>query len=241
MVAGYGVFGVAFESGDILALRRFPTSSVGPGYTSVWHRTPRGEWSILADAAPGLACPRYFGTQLASSLRTPIDINWTGPRSLTVTIDGRLRWEIGLRPSAGTRVLNAMGRLMPDSLWRSPRAMGLLARMAGPMLRAGSLTLTGTTPNGQWFLANPRLVWRVVRSEASWEGRDLGRMVRLDEVVALGGFRIPRAPLFSVGRTMFEAYQAGRHSSTTQSSRTRHSSRNSTTSSMSTENSLRRD
>ena len=33
--AGYGVMGVPFSSGYVLALRHFPSSSVGPGYTSV--------------------------------------------------------------------------------------------------------------------------------------------------------------------------------------------------------------
>lgn len=33
--SGYAVYGVRFASGDILALRRFPATSVGPGYTSV--------------------------------------------------------------------------------------------------------------------------------------------------------------------------------------------------------------
>ncbi len=36
--SGYGVMGLPFASGHILALRRFPASSVGPAYTSVWHR-----------------------------------------------------------------------------------------------------------------------------------------------------------------------------------------------------------
>ena len=37
---GYAVIGLPFRSGHVLSLRRFPASSVGPGYTSVWHRDP---------------------------------------------------------------------------------------------------------------------------------------------------------------------------------------------------------
>jgi hypothetical protein len=37
---GYGLMGLPLASGHILAMRRFPASSVGPGYTSVWHRGP---------------------------------------------------------------------------------------------------------------------------------------------------------------------------------------------------------
>jgi hypothetical protein len=32
---GYAVIGLPFDSGHVLALRRFPASSIGPAYTSV--------------------------------------------------------------------------------------------------------------------------------------------------------------------------------------------------------------
>ena len=38
--AGYAVIVLPFRSGHVLSLRRFPASSVGPGYTSVWRRDP---------------------------------------------------------------------------------------------------------------------------------------------------------------------------------------------------------
>ena len=44
--AGYGVMGLPFASGHALGMRRFPASSVGPGYTSVWHRSPGGGWTF---------------------------------------------------------------------------------------------------------------------------------------------------------------------------------------------------
>jgi hypothetical protein len=44
---GYGVMGVPFVSGDLLALRRFPNTSIGDGYTSVWHRRPDGRWLFI--------------------------------------------------------------------------------------------------------------------------------------------------------------------------------------------------
>ncbi len=49
---GYGVMGLPFKSGHILALRRFPASSIGPGYTSVWHRTPAGDWEFYSNVPP---------------------------------------------------------------------------------------------------------------------------------------------------------------------------------------------
>src|SRR5436190_20818243 len=59
--AGYGVMGLPFRSGHILALRRFPASSIGPGYRSVWHRGPNARWTFFQDIAPVQACSRYFG------------------------------------------------------------------------------------------------------------------------------------------------------------------------------------
>ena len=56
--AGYGVMSLPFRSGHILALRRFPASSVGPGYTSVWHRAPDGPWTFYTDLAPLKTCNR---------------------------------------------------------------------------------------------------------------------------------------------------------------------------------------
>ena len=48
-VRGWGVFGLPFDSGHVLALRVFPQGSFAP-YRTVWHRDPAGRWSIFADA-----------------------------------------------------------------------------------------------------------------------------------------------------------------------------------------------
>src|SRR5512141_1526370 len=66
--AGWGVMGVTFHSGDVLAMRRFSRSSVGPGYSSVWHRDPNGAWTIWSDQPPEQSCARYFGKSLARAL-----------------------------------------------------------------------------------------------------------------------------------------------------------------------------
>ena len=44
-VKGWGVFGLPFDSGHVLALRIFPENDFGP-YRTVWHRDPAGRWSI---------------------------------------------------------------------------------------------------------------------------------------------------------------------------------------------------
>jgi len=63
--AGYGVMGLPFRSGHILALRCFPASSVGPPYRAVWHRDPEGRWTFFQDVPLMQGCARYFGAALA--------------------------------------------------------------------------------------------------------------------------------------------------------------------------------
>src|SRR5215813_15518755 len=107
---GYAVIGLPFESGHILALRRFPGSSIGPGYTSVWLRDPAGRWTFYQDAPPELACSRYFGNEIDETEQRPIDIEWNGPRSFTVRIDGgrSLEWQVTMRPTLMTRLMNSL-------------------------------------------------------------------------------------------------------------------------------------
>jgi hypothetical protein len=102
---GYGVMGLPFGSGHILALRRFPASSLGPGYRSVWHRDPLGRWTFFQDVAPVYACSRYFGPAIAEATPATIDIDWEGPTQFSVTVTDatrRLHWSVGLTTSAIT-------------------------------------------------------------------------------------------------------------------------------------------
>ena len=54
---GYAGMGVPFKSGHILAMRRFSFTSIGPGYTSVWHRNPAGEWFFYTTAPARQSLP----------------------------------------------------------------------------------------------------------------------------------------------------------------------------------------
>lgn len=47
-VRGWGVFGLPFGSGHVLALRVFPENDFSP-YRAVWHRDPGGRWPIYVD------------------------------------------------------------------------------------------------------------------------------------------------------------------------------------------------
>src|SRR5829696_4177531 len=93
--AGYGVMGMPFRSGHVLGLRRFPASSIGPGYRSVWHRDPHGRWTFYQDQPADLACSRYFGDGIDEVREGPVRIDWTGSRSFKVHAgDGALNWEV---------------------------------------------------------------------------------------------------------------------------------------------------
>jgi len=93
---GYAVIGLPFDSGHVLSLRRFPASSIGPGYTSVWYRDPEGRWTFYQDAPPELACSRYFGGEIEETVLLPINIDWNSPLDFTVWIEGgrSLEWRV---------------------------------------------------------------------------------------------------------------------------------------------------
>jgi hypothetical protein len=131
--AGYAVIGLPFRSGHVLALRRFPASSVGPSYTSVWHRDPRGVWTFYSTVNPDLGCSRYFGAEIMHNVVAPISIEWTGPTQFSVNIGTALRWEVRLTESLSTRLLNAAANFLPGAWWQRKsilKAMGAAARFA---------------------------------------------------------------------------------------------------------------
>lgn len=76
--SGYGVIGLTFASQHILCLRRWPISSLGQSYTSVWHRDPSGQWTFIQDVLPHRACTRYFGSSVERILLDEINIVWSG-------------------------------------------------------------------------------------------------------------------------------------------------------------------
>jgi hypothetical protein len=198
--AGYAVIGVPFRSGHILAMRRFPASSVGPGYTSVWHRDPRGVWTFYSTIDPDLGCSRYFGREIMHNVVAPIGIEWTGPEQFTVNVGSALQWEVRLAESFPTRLMNATASLMPDAWWQKDsilKAMGVAARFG---LGAGKMNLAGKTPNGHAFIANPQRVWLIDSSRAVLNGLDLGPLGALDRQAHLNDLFIPQRGLFAVAR-----------------------------------------
>ena len=213
---GYGVMGLTFDTGHVLALRRLGSSSVGHGYTSVWHRTPEGIWTFYADVAPGQGCTRYFGSAVHDVRISDVEIDWVGPRSLTVTVpQADLAWSMQLAETRATRALNTAGDLLPSRLWRSRAVLSLMGRIAGWALDVGTVELQGCVPNGQYFMASPRILWSIESSSAVLNGQPLGSPAPLEEQARLGDFWIPNRGIFSFGQAYFEPFNDSKHSSAT--------------------------
>jgi hypothetical protein len=195
---GYAVLGVAFASGDLLALRRFPVSSGGAAYTSVWHRNAAGRWVCYTDVADQ-GCARHFAPALDEVIVAPIRIEWTGPRSLSIAIEGgrRLTWSLLMRSTGVTRTFNNVAPRLTPFVEQYPRLLSLFAAVSRVVLRTGPLRLSGYTPRGAAFNVHPWALWMVRASRACIAGRDTGPDRPLAETVALGEFPIPRRGLFA--------------------------------------------
>jgi hypothetical protein len=211
--SGYGVMGLPFASGHVLGLRRFPASSIGPGYSSVWHRNPHGRWTFYQDVPPQYACPRYFGGAISETLEREIEINWSSARSFTVTIrdEVNLHWQISLTATPATRLINTLSGALPEGLWHNPTFLRKMGSMASLALQAGHITLTGVAPNGQSFVATPKKIWIIGSSTATLLGEDLGSIGPLQSQARLGDFWVPQRGIFAIGGAMFESYHASRH------------------------------
>lgn len=211
--AGYGVMGVPFSSGYILALRHFPASSVGTGYNSVWIRDPAGVWTMHSTAAPGSSCPRYFGSALGSASTGGISIRWRDDYSFSVEVgDGvDLSWDVTLAATPITRLMSAVAGSVPERLWHNRTFLRALGAVAGPVLGAGHIGLTGRVPNGQTFGARPRQLWFVRESTAHLQGHNLGRASALPVQDRLGDFWIPQRGIFMIGSSVFEPFDPATH------------------------------
>ena len=213
---GYGVLGVPFTSGNLLAMRRFPASSLGQGYTSVWHQNPQGRWTFYSGVAPQLACPRYFGRALDETLVREIEISWSSPRDFAISIQGdaSLDWHLSLAETPATRLINVVGGVLPDALWRKEAVLKAMGKAAGLVLRAGRLGLTGQVPNHQRFIATPMPIWAIQSSTARIGNQDLGSVGPLPVQTRLGDFWIPQRGIFAIGRAFFEPLDPARHALT---------------------------
>ncbi|MEP7216348.1 MAG: hypothetical protein ABI782_08845 [Anaerolineaceae bacterium] len=211
--SGWGLMGLPFQSGDVLATRRFPASSVGPGYSSVWYRTPAGDWTFYADAPPEAACTRFFGGAVARAVFCPLVLEWWGEDQLHIAIpEAGLACDITVGPTLASRAMNVIAAGFPEWAWRNPRMLGLTAMVAGPMLGAGKLSMAGVAPNGQSFVANPRKIWVVKSAKLKVGDRETSQPGPVTPQAQLGDFLIPQRGLLAIGNAAFDAFDPARHS-----------------------------
>ncbi len=211
---GYGVMGLPFASGHVLALRRFPASSIGSGYSSVWHRDHLGTWIFYANIPPGQACTRFFGLAASDAIESEIHTRWTTPFRLKITVPAiPLDWTVDLAPTAATSLMNAAGRLLPAPAWQNGTVLTAMGIMARALLGVGRVGLHGVVPNGQSFIATPRVLWAVTGSRAVLAGEDLGAPGPVQPQAHLGDFWIPQRGIFAAGQAYFEPFDPARHSS----------------------------
>ncbi|HVB70996.1 MAG TPA: hypothetical protein VND83_05780 [Acidimicrobiales bacterium] len=200
-VSGYGVMGLPFRSGHVLGLRRWTASSVGEGFTSIWHRDPEGRWTFYESAPSEVACSRYFGADVDRVNTVPIGLEWEGPYRLRAfSEDSAVEWNIEIQSTLITRAMSAIGSSLPLAAWRSEPVLRVMGRVAGWALRAGKVNLTGITSNGQHFDANPLRVWYVAASHAVVEGEDLGPIGPLGAQAHMADFYFPLRGIFAIGR-----------------------------------------
>jgi hypothetical protein len=212
--SGFGVMGLTFSSGHVLALRRFPASSVGPGYSSIWHRNPTGQWTFYADARPKQACTRFFGTAVAAAIQTPIHLSWVGPRELVVRMDNPgFTWSLRMRSTGATRIMNHVAAVLPSAAWSRAMSLRAIGRGAGVLLKVGRVALLGSSPNGQRFIANPRVLWLVEQSRAVLAGHEFGSLGPVYPQARLGDFWIPQRGILAIGQTFFDPFNPSVHSS----------------------------
>jgi hypothetical protein len=197
---GYAALGIHFRSGDVLALRHFPVTTLGRGYTSVWHRTPAGRWTFYTDGEE-VGCARYFAPAIDEIVPAPIRVEWTSPRRAVVTIDGgrQLTWSLLMRSSLLTRIYNARGPAISPLLIAHPALLKCASAAARVAPGIGEIPFAGLTPNGARFTAGPTHVWIVQASRACIAGQDTGPSQLLERRFLLGEVVIPRRPLLVAG------------------------------------------
>ena len=198
-VTGWGVFGLPFDSGHVLALRVFPQNSFAP-YRTVWHRDPHGAWAIYVDGPRvDSACPRYYGPACDHVGRTTITITWLGPRTLHVTMpEPALDWTLTAASTRTLTALNALAGGLPAWTWR-PRPLLRVRERIARALGLGRLELAGPMPSGHVGTLMPRRMYVIDEATATLNGTDLGNPARLDTNPRIGGVPLPARGVLAIG------------------------------------------
>jgi hypothetical protein len=204
-VRGWGVFGLPFDSGHVLALRVFPDNDFSP-YRTLWHRTPQGEWSIYVNGARlETACPRYYGPACARTAFARIDLAWSGPAALRVTVDEpHLEWTLVATEPSVLRVLNAVSPRMPVGTWRPGPLLRARELLAEYVLHLGAIRLSGTMPSGHDGVLMPQRMYFVAESTAVLAGLDLGRPATVAPNPRIGEVPLPARGVLAIGQAAWK-------------------------------------
>jgi hypothetical protein len=204
-VRGWGVFGLPFDSGHVLALRVFPDNDFSP-YRTLWHRNPDGEWSIYVNGARlETACPRYYGPACTHTAFARIDVKWSGPASLRVTMDEpSLEWRVVAIETAVLRVLNAISPRMPMWTWRFGALVRVRELLAQHVLNLGDIRLSGTMPSGHAGILMPQRMYFIDESTAVLAGQDLGRPTTVEPVPRIGEVTLPARGVLAIGQAAWK-------------------------------------
>lgn len=204
-VKGWGVFGLPFDSGHVLALRVFPENDFSP-YRTLWHRDPEGRWAIYVDGqSVDTACPRYYGQACAHVGYAGIQLEWTGPASLRVTMDEpALEWTLTARHSPVLRLLNTVSPRLPLSTWRSPRLVQAREAMARRVLGLGEIRMSGTMPSGHAGILMPQRMYFIDETHAVLDGVDLGLATRVSPNPQIGQVPLPARGVLAIGQGAWE-------------------------------------
>ncbi|MFE2009050.1 hypothetical protein [Streptomyces sp. NPDC059491] len=208
---GWGVFGLPFDTGHVLALRVFPQSSFGP-YRTVWHRTPEGRWSIHVDGPrPDLACPRYYGPACESIGTARIRLAFTGPATLHVTMDRpALDWVLTARATPVLAAMNAVSGVLPLATWRM-RALVRAREQAARALGLGDIRMRGRMPSGHEGILMPQRMYYVTDAAAFLDDVDLGGPVRLSRSPRIGTVALPARGILAVGQAAWQIQDPTEH------------------------------
>ena len=204
-VKGWGVFGVPFDSGHVLALRVFPENDFSP-YRTLWHRDTQGRWSIYVDGqSADLACPRYYGQACTHIGYASIKLEWTGPSTLRVSVDEpELEWTVTAHQTRALRIMNAISPRMPLGTWRSPRLVAAREVVARRVLGLGDIRMSGTMPSGHAGILMPQRMYFIDETSAVLGGVDLGHAVRVYPNPQIGGVPLPARGVLAIGQGAWE-------------------------------------
>lgn len=200
-VRGWGVIGLPFDSGHVLALRVFPENDFSP-YRTLWHRKPDGEWSIYVDGAClETACPRYYAPACAYAGFAKINLEWTGPVSLRVTMrDPSLEWTFVATETTTLRVLNVISPRMPLWTWRSQLMVQTRELLANHVLGMGEIRMSGTMPSGHTGILMPQRMYFIDDATALLAGQDLGHPTTVSPNPRIGDVLLPARGVLAIGQ-----------------------------------------